>query len=202
MDNFYQKYYKWYHERTFNIDPSSFLEPVVKALPEKASLLDVGCGSGRDLIWLKAQGFNVCGFEKSQGLARLARENSGCEVIEGDFELFDFSTLSFDAILASGSLVHVPHEKLPTVLGNIIECLPPIDSHVYISLKHGSGTKTDAKGRTFYLWTNEELDKIHKNMDLEVIEFSKSVSLANSKDTWLGYVLKRGRGIGSGVRGY
>ncbi len=71
----------------------------------------MGCGSGRDLLWLKERGFKVMGFERSEGLAELARKNSGCEVIEGDFETFDFSPLSFDAVIASGSLVHVPHEK-------------------------------------------------------------------------------------------
>ena len=191
MDNFYQKYYQWYHKRTFYIDPSPFLDPVAGVLPENAVLLDVGCGSGRDLKWLKARGFTVCGFEKSKGLAKLARENSGCKVIEGDFEIFNFATLSFDAVLASGSLVHVPHAKLPAVLGNIIQCLPATGSIIYISLKYGSGTQTDSRGRTFYLWTEEELNKIYHEMDLMVIQCSKSVSLANSKDTWLGYVLKK-----------
>ena len=191
MDDFYQKYYQWYHKRTFSIDPSPFLEPVARLLPVNASLLDVGCGSGRDLIWLKAQGFKVCGFEKSKGLARLARDKSSCEVIEGDFEIYDFTALSFDAVLASGSLVHIPHEKLPTVIGNIIQCLPVTGSYVYISLKHGYGIKTDTKGRTFFLWTAGELNKIYKQLGLTVIECSKSISLANSKDTWLGYILQR-----------
>jgi len=39
----------------------------------------VGCGSGRDLLWMKKQDFDVIGFERSPGLAELARENAGCE---------------------------------------------------------------------------------------------------------------------------
>jgi len=31
----------------------------------------VGCGSGRDLLWLKNRGFKVIGFERPKGLAEL-----------------------------------------------------------------------------------------------------------------------------------
>jgi len=53
MTDYYQENYKVYHEKTFSIDPSSFLEPLAQRLPAKAFILDVGCGSGRDLLWMK-----------------------------------------------------------------------------------------------------------------------------------------------------
>jgi len=34
---------------------------------------ELGCGSGRDLLWLKNRGFHVIGFERSPGLAELCR---------------------------------------------------------------------------------------------------------------------------------
>ena len=86
MPDFYQENFKAYHQKTFSIDPSSFLEPLARRLPAEAFILDVGCGSGRDLLWMKKRGFDVIGFERSPGLAELARDNVGCEVIEGDFE--------------------------------------------------------------------------------------------------------------------
>ena len=85
MNDYYQHNYKAYHEKTFHIDPSSFLEPLAGRLPPDAFILDVGCGSGRDLLWMKKQG-----FERSPGLAELARENAGCEVIKADFETLPF----------------------------------------------------------------------------------------------------------------
>jgi len=92
-DYYEDNYYQAYHEKTFLIDPTSFLEPFVESLHEGSLILDAGCASGRDLLWLKNRGFNVIGFEKSEQLARLARENAGCKVIEGDFEAYDFSEL-------------------------------------------------------------------------------------------------------------
>jgi len=93
MSDYYQKNYNAYHEKTFSIDPTSFLAPLAQRLPAEAFVLDVGCGSGRDLLWMKKRGFDVIGFERSPGLAELARDNVGCEVIQGDFETYDFSSI-------------------------------------------------------------------------------------------------------------
>lgn len=84
--NYYKENSKEYFDRTFSLDPSSFLAPVAEKLSSGAMVLDVGCGSGRDLLWFKNKGFEVIGFERSAGLAELAREHSDVEVIEGDFE--------------------------------------------------------------------------------------------------------------------
>jgi SAM-dependent methyltransferase len=119
MPDYYPKNYKAYHEKTFSIDPSSFLAPLAQRLPSEAFILDVGCGSGRDLLWTKRKGFDVIGFERSPGLAELARDNVGCEVIEGDFETYDFSSIFVDAIMLVGALVHVPNERFSKVFENI-----------------------------------------------------------------------------------
>ena len=191
--DYYQKNYKEFFDRTATIDPSSFLSSFVNAIPAGISILDVGCGSGRDLLWLKNQGFNVTGFEKSTGLASLAQKHSGCEVINGDFETYDFSKYSFDAILASGALVHVPHKNLPRVLANIINAFQKkssLDKYMYISLKTGSGIKKDLRNRIFYLWDDETLKNLFADLEFTIIDAAKSESVANSKDLWIGYVLK------------
>ncbi|MBU0698117.1 MAG: class I SAM-dependent methyltransferase, partial [Proteobacteria bacterium] len=103
MTDYYQENYQAYHEKTFSIDPSSFLDPLAARLSPEAFILDAGCGSGRDLFWFKQRGFEVIGLERSPGLAQLARENAGCEVIEDDFETYDFSFMEVDAILLAGA---------------------------------------------------------------------------------------------------
>jgi SAM-dependent methyltransferase len=111
MFDYYQKNFKEYHKKTFNIDPSSFLLPLSEKLSPGTCILDIGCGSGRDLLWFRQRGFEVLGFERSHGLACLARKNVGCEVIEGNFRTYDFSRLSVDAIMLVGALVHLPHNR-------------------------------------------------------------------------------------------
>ena len=190
MSDFYQNNYREYHEKTFLIDPSSFLEPFASRLAEGSLILDVGCGSGRDLLWLKNRGFKVIGFERSKGLAELARENVGCEVIEDDFETFDFSTLFVDAIILVGAIVHLPHEKLKMVLDHIT-CSLGEQGKALVTMKEGDGIFKDENGRVFYLWQDTELRDIFTNLGFKILDFSRQVSAIRPDDIWLGYVLEK-----------
>lgn len=189
MSDFYRNNYQTYAARTFAVDPAGFLRPFLEVLPPGASLLDVGCGAGRDLLWFKKRGFKVTGFEKSPGLAGIARQNAGCEVIEGDFETFDFSSFSFDAVLASAAFVHIPHERLPDVIANVGRALVE-NGFFYISLKKGEGAETDDTARTFYLWREKPLRQIFDRLGLSVLTLTTSTSALNPGDTWLGCVLQ------------
>jgi SAM-dependent methyltransferase len=190
MPDFYQKNYKAYHEKTFSIDPSSFLEPLARRLPDEAFILDVGCGSGRDMLWMKKKGFDVIGFERSPDLAELARDNAACEVIEGDFETYDFSSILVDAIMAIGALVHLPHERFADVFENITSALYK-HGNVLITLKEGQGHKTDLEGRTFYLWQDKKARELFASLGFKVCDFSKSVSKTGSGEIWMTYVLDK-----------
>jgi SAM-dependent methyltransferase len=190
MLEFYQDNYRAYHERTFYIDPSSFLEPLAQRLPAEAFILDVGCGSGRDLLWMKKRGFDVIGFERSPGLAELARNNVGCEVIEGDFETYDFFSILVDAIMLVGAMVHTPYEKFAEIFKNITAA---ISSHgnVLITLKEGQGERTNADNRTFYLWQDQKAREMFDTLGFEVRNFSKAVSKTGSGEVWLTYIIDK-----------
>jgi SAM-dependent methyltransferase len=190
MQDYYQKKYKSYHEKTFTIDPSDFLAPLAKRLTAGAIVLDVGCGSGRDLLWMKKKGFDVIGFDRSSSLVKLARENAGCEVIEGDFETYDFSEISADAIMLIGALVHISYDRFSDLFKDIILSLSDFGK-ILITLKEGTGTRTDTEGRTFYLWQDEKARAIFANLDFKVCDFSRSTSKTGSGEVWLGYVLEK-----------
>jgi SAM-dependent methyltransferase len=190
MTDYYQQNYRKYHEKTFFVDPSSFLTPVAEKLIPGATILDIGCGSGRDLLWFRQRGFKVFGFERSVGLSSLARENVGCEVIDDDFETYDFSQLSVDAILLIGALVHLPHSKVPAVLNSINRALRD-DGNILLSLKKGAGNTTDSHGRVFYLWSDDALRDLFKDLGLDIIDYFQQSSMIGTDDVWIGYVLEK-----------
>jgi SAM-dependent methyltransferase len=190
MKDYYQQNYKDYHHQTFHVDPSSFLEPLVKYLPQNAFILDVGCGSGRDLCWFGQRGYKVLGFERSKALADLARKYAACQIIEDDFNTYDFSKLHVDAIILVGALVHVPHEKFKLTFKHITSGLPP-DGKVLITLKQGEGTFTDDHGRIFFLWIEREIELIFSELGFVVLDFNSQVSKVRPNDVWLGYVLEK-----------
>jgi len=190
MPDYYQQHFRDYHRTTFHIDPTSFLEPLARYLKCGDSILDVGCGSGRDLIWLQKQKFKVTGFERSAGLAELARCNVGCDVILGDFETFDFSKYTFDAMLLCGALVHIPHTRLIGVVGHVIQGVRD-GGYILISLKAGEGCESGIDNRIFYLWKDEDLRELLDSLGLAVIEFQQNQSKRDEQDTWLSYVLRK-----------
>ena len=190
MSDYYQLHFQVYHDRTFAVDPSSFLSFLATRLQTGSTVIDVGCGSGRDILWLKKHGYDVIGLERSSGLARLARENTGGRIIEADFETFNFADWSTDALLLSGALVHLPHTRFSDVLNDI--CLALKDSGLLlITMKQGKGSTTDTDGRRFYLWQDKNLRQVFQSLNLSIIEFFIQPSKINPDDTWLGYLLQK-----------
>jgi SAM-dependent methyltransferase len=188
MEDFYQRHHRDYHEKTFHVDPSSFLKPLVRHLKPGDTVLDVGCGSGRDLLWLQKNGYIAAGFERSKGLAALARKYAACEIIESDFETFDFSKRRFDAILLSGALIHIPHGRFDSVFRHILKGLVN-QGKVLISLKEGNGSSVGKEGRVFFYWQDSQLRGLFAGHGFGILEFHKAPSKVDKRDTWLSYVL-------------
>lgn len=190
MTDYYQHKFQQYHEETFSIDSSVFLDPFLNRIKKGALVLDVGCGSGRDLCLLKKRGFRAIGFERSTGLADIAKAKSGCRVIMGDFEKYEFSTLSVHALLLVTSLVHIHYDRFPEILNRILKAVK-FQGLIFISVKEGGHEKTDAEGRVFFPWRDLKLRPIFEKIGMEIVEKSESISSKKSDDIILSYVLKK-----------
>ncbi|MBL4903061.1 MAG: class I SAM-dependent methyltransferase [Desulfocapsa sp.] len=189
MNQFYEQNHQQYFKSTVDIDPAAFLTPLTGFLKPRATILDVGCGSGRDLLWLRQHGFRPTGLEQAPSLARLAREHAGCEVIEADFCHHDFGSRGFCALVFIGSLVHQPRNTVSGILRSTCRSLVP-GGHVLITMKEGEGVVASADGRRFTLWAQSELEELFDLCGLAILDFSRQVSKLRPEDIWLGYVLK------------
>ena len=89
------------------------------------TILDLGCGPGRDLATFTALGHVAVGLDGAPSFARMAREYSGCEVLEQDFLRLDLPQERFDGVFANASLFHVPSAELPRVLAQLHAALKP-----------------------------------------------------------------------------
>ena len=115
---YYAKHAEAFIARTHEVDMQHVRERFVSRLPSGASILDLGCGSGRDLVAFKAMGYSPRGLEPVHALAVHARNVSGCEVVEKTVQEAGFDSV-FDGIWACASLLHVPRAELPTALTRI-----------------------------------------------------------------------------------
>jgi SAM-dependent methyltransferase len=109
------------HDVSQNID--ALLRHVEAAPPY--TILDFGCGPGRDLKIFAARGHVAIGLDGSARFAEMAREYSGCEVWHQDFLKLDLPRGRFDGIFANASLFHVPAQELPRVLKALRAALKP-----------------------------------------------------------------------------
>jgi SAM-dependent methyltransferase len=89
------------------------------------TILDLGCGPGRDLRTFKALGHEPVGIDGSARFVDMAREWSGCTVWQQDFVALSLPPASFDGIFANASLFHVPSAALPGVLQQLHAALKP-----------------------------------------------------------------------------
>ena len=104
--------------------------------PGPWTLLDLGCGPGRDLPALAAGGHVAVGLDGSVAFARMAREATGGTVLHQDFLALDLPDAGFDGIYANASMQHVPREALPDVLGRLRQALKP-RGVFFASIPHG-----------------------------------------------------------------
>lgn len=94
-------------------------------VPPPWTLLDLGCGPGRDLKTFSALGHRAIGIDGAHEFVRMARHYSGCEVWQQDFLHLDLPPALFDGIYANASLFHVPAAALPDVLTTLFASLKP-----------------------------------------------------------------------------
>ena len=93
---------------------AELLRYVESALPY--TLLDFGCGPGRDLRVFTEFGHIAVGLDGARRFVEMARTYSECEVWQQDFLKLDLPQGYFDGIFANASLFHVPGCELPRVL--------------------------------------------------------------------------------------
>ncbi|MEO8938821.1 MAG: class I SAM-dependent methyltransferase [Burkholderiaceae bacterium] len=116
-----------YAEGSRDHDVSQNIAVLLKHIdgPQPWTLLDFGCGPGRDLKTLAATGHIAVGLDGSAAFVRMAREATGLEVLHQNFLALDLPPARFDGIFANASMQHVPRSALPDVLKRLHAALKP-----------------------------------------------------------------------------
>ncbi len=110
------------------------------------TILDFGCGPGRDLETFTSLGHVAIGLEGAARFAEMARASSGCEVWQQNFLELRLPDAYFDGVFANASLFHVPSQELPRVLQQLQGTLTP-DGVLFCSNPRGSNEAGWNRGR-------------------------------------------------------
>jgi SAM-dependent methyltransferase len=114
--------------------------------PPPFTILDFGCGPGRDLKRFAELGHTAVGVEGAARFAAMARAYSGCAVWQQDFLRLDLPQHHFDGVFANASLFHVPSQELPRVLSELRATLKP-GGVLFSSNPHGHNEEGWNRGR-------------------------------------------------------
>ena len=80
-------------------------------LPPNSRVLDLACGGGRNLAFLRERGHRVIGFDAAIQLLRIAAAKvGGSNLVRGDAVMLPFAANTFDAVHCVAALHHLPSE--------------------------------------------------------------------------------------------
>ena len=189
------KYYDKNADRFLNdtakLDMSGHYQKFLGYLDAGSSVLDAGCGSGRDALKFKDLGYKVSAFDASFEMVYAATKLTGLVVHQMTFEEMSLAQ-QYDGIWACASLLHVKRANLKKVLISLSKSLSE-RGVLYCSFKYGEAERQ--KGDRYFNDMNEELlDGIISGISsLELAEFwvSSDARKERFSESWLNFVLQK-----------
>jgi ubiquinone/menaquinone biosynthesis C-methylase UbiE len=174
--NTYSKIADKYTKEYFNdLSDSKYLDMFLNYLPKNAKILDVGSGPGQFSKYIKKKGFNVSGVDYSNEMVAIAKE----KVPDVTFEKMDMRDLSFepesfDGLLVSYSLIHIPSNQIPGTLRGFNKVLKPSGYMEIIAQKGKANQIVDepfmpTEKMFFNFFTIDRLTKFLEKADFKVV---------------------------------
>ena len=97
----------------------------------------------------------------------------------------------FDGIWACASLLHVPMEELPEVIGKLYKALKD-KGFMYASFKYGEGT-TQRGERTFSDFTEETVERLMSDVGFTIVEcgITSDIRPGRAEEKWVNVIVKK-----------
>ena len=188
---YYNKNAQAFADNTLNVDFSNVQTKFQNKLYKDASIMDFGCGSGRDTKYFLDHGYTVEAIDGSEELCKLASAYTGIEVKHMLFQ--DLQEVEkYDAIWACSSILHLPYADLVDVMKKMVTALKD-NGLIYTSFKYGT-FEGMRNGRYFIDMTENSLEKLLQDVDgLEVEEtwITSDVRPGRGEEKWLNLFLRK-----------
>ena len=161
------RYYKKSHSNELSV-----LKKLQFLLPNKSTILDVGCGTGKPISqFLSEEGYDVFGVDISKKMISLAKKNSP----KAKFQVRDLNKLKFkekfNAIVCLFVILHLPKRRLSQVFKLFVNALK---KEGYLLFSFNEGKKEGYFtffGRKIYLsqYTKREIEEIIKKSNFKIV---------------------------------
>lgn len=187
--NYYNKNADAYIESTADVDFSDIYSRFLSYIPDGGRIMDLGCGSGRDVIWFRDHGYEAYGLDASRELVKRIEDEYDIPVFTGLIEEWTTSTL-FDGVWCCASLMHLADNALEQFFGNLKWNLKP-DGVLFMSVKSGIETGYDDKWRYLRNFTEKDIHEIiEHNRELKLSElWYTEDKLARDSFKWMNAII-------------
>jgi SAM-dependent methyltransferase len=131
--------------------PPEDLHVLVRRFFRPGLTADIGCGSGREVAWLDANGFPAVGYDASEGLLAQARTRYPRLRFEAAAlpELAGIADASFDNVLCETVIMHLGRQVIAPSVRRLMGILKP-GGMLYASWRVTDGADLrDAHGRLY-----------------------------------------------------
>jgi SAM-dependent methyltransferase len=127
------------------------LHALVKRFFQRGRTADIGCGCGREVAWLNANGYAATGFDPSEGLLAQARTRYPRLPFVGAAlpDLAGVADASFDNVLCETVIMHLLRDAITRSVRRLMAILRP-GGMLYLSWRVSAGSdQRDAQGRLY-----------------------------------------------------
>jgi len=176
MTNLTLKYYDRNAQRVTReyetIDMSILHQKLLNFFPRKSTLLELGSGSGRDAVFLLAQGYNVHTTDGSQSMLTHAlrlhpelKDRQWYLQLPGEFR---FPDNSYDGVYAIAVLMHFEYSEIEEILQEVYRVLKEHGRLVYSVPMQRAGLQTegiDQHGRKYLILPKGEWSALNESFN-------------------------------------
>ena len=160
-------------------------------LNEGDSILDLGCGSGRDTKYFLSKGYKVDATDGSEEICKVASDYTGINVkclLFNELDEID----KYDGIWACASILHLDRDDLIDVFHRIARALKD-NGILYTSFKY-SEFEGVRNGRYFTDFTLESFNEFQTNIPEFIIEknwITSDARAGREDEKWLNLIMRK-----------
>lgn len=189
--DYYNKHTKEFIESTKSVDFTNTQNRFLSYLPANASILDFGCGSGRDTKYFLEKKYQVTAIDGSKRICEEASKYTGINVKQMYFEELNDQN-RYDGIWACASILHLPKNELYLLFKKMYIALKE-NGIIYTSFKYGD-FHGERNGRYFSDFTEDSFKEfLYQIPEFQIMELwiTTDVREGRGEQKWLNILIHK-----------
>lgn len=189
--DYYNKNSEKFYKNTVHIDLSEMYPKFLRHIPDNGTILDLGCGSGRDSLYFLEKGYIVTSVDASEEMVRLSSELTGQKTQYLRMQDIEFKN-EFNGIWACASLLHIDKKLTESVFNILCNALRD-DGVLYASYQYGKGISI-LEDRYYNNYDERSFAEVIENVNnLKILTYwiTKDLRPDRIDEKWLNVILKK-----------